>query len=107
MRVLVSRVRARARARSPWLEANSPPHTHIPPLLVPLSVEMKVTHAEMREARLPIAMRDYCAHLLIPLNKCRQATMYLPWKCGHERHEYEKCEYVEHLLAQKRKVESS
>jgi NADH dehydrogenase (ubiquinone) 1 beta subcomplex subunit 7 len=68
---------------------------------------MKATHAEMREARVPIAMRDYCAHLLIPLNKCRQATMYLPWKCGHERHEYEKCEYVEHLLAQKRKVESS
>jgi hypothetical protein len=25
--------------------------------------------------------RDSCAHLLIPLNRCRQAEYYLPWKC--------------------------
>ena len=56
---------------------------------------MKVTHEEMRAAKLPIAFRDYCAHLLIPLNKCRQDTMYMPFKCSHERHEYEKCQYVE------------
>ena len=56
----------------------------------------------MKDARLDIAYRDYCAHLLIPLNKCRQATMYMPWKCGHERHEYEKCEYVEHLYVRGR-----
>lgn len=35
----------------------------------------------MRDARLPLAYRDSCAHLLIPLNKCRRETWYAPWKC--------------------------
>ncbi|KAL5209567.1 hypothetical protein ABZP36_005190 [Zizania latifolia] len=51
------------------------------------------TQAEMAEARLPLPYRDQCAHLLIPLNKCRVAEYYLPWKCEPERHSYEKCQY--------------
>ncbi|KAL2906944.1 NADH dehydrogenase [ubiquinone] 1 beta subcomplex subunit 7 [Bienertia sinuspersici] len=47
----------------------------------------------MVENKVPIPYRDQCAHLLIPLNKCRQAEFYLPWKCENERHSYEKCEY--------------
>lgn len=35
----------------------------------------------MSEARLPLAYRDSCAGLLIPLNRCRVDTCYLPWKC--------------------------
>ena len=35
----------------------------------------------MRDARLPLAYRDSCAHLLIPLNQCRRETWYAPWKC--------------------------
>lgn len=35
----------------------------------------------MRDARVPLAYRDSCAHLLIPLNRCRYETYYLPWKC--------------------------
>ncbi|KAJ9135643.1 hypothetical protein P3X46_032798 [Hevea brasiliensis] len=57
------------------------------------SKTMIATQAEMVEARVPISYRDQCAHLLIPLNKCRQAEFYLPWKCENERHVYEKCEY--------------
>ncbi|EEF40522.1 NADH dehydrogenase [ubiquinone] 1 beta subcomplex subunit 7 [Ricinus communis] len=57
------------------------------------SKPMIATQAEMAEARVPIPYRDQCAHLLIPLNKCRQAEFYLPWKCENERHAYEKCEY--------------
>lgn len=53
------------------------------------------SHEEMKANRLPINFRDYCAHLLIPLNKCRRETGYLPWKCEDERHIYEKCQYVE------------
>jgi hypothetical protein len=30
---------------------------------------MKVTQQEMADALLPIHVRDYCAHILIPLNK--------------------------------------
>ncbi|KAF4120080.1 NADH dehydrogenase (ubiquinone) 1 beta subcomplex subunit 7 [Geosmithia morbida] len=53
------------------------------------------TREEMSEARLPLAYRDSCANLLIPLNKCRRDTWYAPWKCGDERHSYEKCQYDE------------
>ncbi|KAI1490246.1 NADH-ubiquinone oxidoreductase B18 subunit-domain-containing protein [Biscogniauxia mediterranea] len=55
----------------------------------------KATREEMREAKLPLAYRDSCANLLIPLNRCRTETYYLPWKCEDERHSYEKCQYEE------------
>ena len=51
---------------------------------------------ELRKAKVFVGHRDFCAHLLIPLNKCRRKNLYLPWRCEHERHEYEKCEYVEY-----------
>lgn len=35
----------------------------------------------MSAARLPLSYRDTCAHLLIPLNRCRFEEYYLPWKC--------------------------
>ncbi|KAF5442882.1 hypothetical protein F2P56_035494, partial [Juglans regia] len=57
------------------------------------SKKMIATQAEMVEAKVPLPYRDQCAHLLIPLNKCRQSELYLPWKCETERHSYEKCEY--------------
>ncbi|EED19409.1 NADH-ubiquinone oxidoreductase B18 subunit, putative [Talaromyces stipitatus ATCC 10500] len=53
------------------------------------------TQKEMSDARLPLAYRDSCAHLLIPLNRCRRDEYYLPWKCEAERHTYEKCQYEE------------
>ncbi|RFU78626.1 nadh:ubiquinone oxidoreductase, b18 subunit [Trichoderma arundinaceum] len=43
----------------------------------------QATREEMRDARLPLAYRDSCAHLLIPLNKCRRETWYAPWKCTY------------------------
>jgi NADH dehydrogenase (ubiquinone) 1 beta subcomplex subunit 7 len=49
----------------------------------------------MMKAKVPIAYRDYCAHLLIRLNKCRNKHFYMPWACEHERHSYEVCEYNE------------
>ncbi|KAG0172656.1 hypothetical protein DFQ28_007370 [Apophysomyces sp. BC1034] len=55
--------------------------------------EMKATQQDMAKSRIPLEYRDYCAHLLLPLNKCRGETFYLPWKCENERHEYEKCQY--------------
>ncbi|ERN17049.1 NADH dehydrogenase [ubiquinone] 1 beta subcomplex subunit 7 [Amborella trichopoda] len=57
------------------------------------SKKMIATQEEMAEAKVPIPYRDQCAHLLIPLNNCRVAEFYLPWKCENERHTYEKCEY--------------
>lgn len=62
------------------------------------------TQQEMVEARVPLGYRDQCAHLLIPLNKCRVKEYYLPWKCENERHTYEKCEY-ELFMERVRKME--
>ncbi|KAF2220439.1 putative NADH-ubiquinone oxidoreductase B18 subunit [Elsinoe ampelina] len=53
------------------------------------------SNEEMSTAKLPLAYRDSCAHLLIPLNRCRYEQYYLPWKCEDERHSYEKCQYEE------------
>ncbi|KAI8319799.1 hypothetical protein GQ54DRAFT_299073 [Martensiomyces pterosporus] len=63
--------------------------------------EMKISSQEMAEARLPLRYRDYCAHLLVPLNKCRHRTAYMPWKCEEERHAYEKCEYEDFMRRSK------
>ena len=57
--------------------------------------EMIASREDMKRAKLDIGYRDFCAHLLIPLNECRRKSFYLPWKCGHERHVYEKCQYKE------------
>merc|ERR1711934_918706 len=63
--------------------------------------EMKVSMDEMMAERVDPAFRDYCAHLLIPLNQCRRKEWYLPWKCGPERHAYEKCEFDEYMTRMK------
>ena len=51
---------------------------------------------EMAAANLDMVYRDFCAHLLIPLNECRRKSFFLPWKCEHERHAYELCQYQEY-----------
>jgi len=51
---------------------------------------------ELARAKIDIGYRDFCAHLLIPLNECRRANFYLPWRCEHERHTYEKCQYFDY-----------
>jgi len=56
---------------------------------------MHATQEQLRDAKVDLAYRDFCAHLLIPLNDCRKANYFLPWRCGHERHVYEKCQYKE------------
>ena len=57
---------------------------------------MKVTLEEMKAAKVPLVFRDYCAHILIPLNKCRVKSWYSPFKCTDLRHSYEKCQYEEY-----------
>ncbi|KAK3071537.1 hypothetical protein LTR53_008443 [Teratosphaeriaceae sp. CCFEE 6253] len=62
----------------------------------------EATREEMSAARVPLSYRDSCAHLLIPLNKCRYDTYYMPWSCVDERHGYEKCQYEEFKLRVKK-----
>ncbi|KAI9669496.1 MAG: hypothetical protein M1829_005085 [Trizodia sp. TS-e1964] len=73
----------------------SPPTTDSSPAETPSSQSTSATRSEMAAARLPLAYRDSCAGLLIPLNRCRFESYHLPWKCETERHSYEKCQYEE------------
>lgn len=41
----------------------------------------ELSRQEMSDAKIPLAYRDSCADLLVPLNRCRFETYYLPWKC--------------------------
>ena len=63
-----------------------------PPPPFPPPTPQKDLHA----ARVELASRDHCAHLLIPLNECRRKSLYMPWACGDARHAYEKCLYVDY-----------
>ena len=49
----------------------------------------------MKAAQVPLAFRDYCAHILIPLNECRYNHWFSPFQCTDLRHAYEKCQYDE------------
>ncbi|KAI8917437.1 NADH-ubiquinone oxidoreductase B18 subunit-domain-containing protein, partial [Entophlyctis helioformis] len=52
-----------------------------------------ITQAELNKTQIPLAWRDYCAHLLPELNKCRRDSMFMPWKCEEERVTWMKCQY--------------
>ncbi|KXN69476.1 hypothetical protein CONCODRAFT_59317 [Conidiobolus coronatus NRRL 28638] len=54
---------------------------------------MQVSPKELKDNRVPLHWRDYCAHLVIPLNKCRYDNYYKTWACQDEKHAYEKCQY--------------
>ncbi|ETW84650.1 hypothetical protein HETIRDRAFT_314750 [Heterobasidion irregulare TC 32-1] len=56
---------------------------------------------ELKTNKVPIAWRDQCSALLIPLNVCRKDKYYLPWECENERHAYEKCQYDDYVRRMK------
>ena len=68
---------------------------------------MHATQAQLKDAKVDLAYRDFCAHLLIPLHECRTANYFLPWRCEHERHVYEKCQYKEWRRARARRRRST
>jgi NADH dehydrogenase (ubiquinone) 1 beta subcomplex subunit 7 len=49
----------------------------------------------MKSNKIPLEYRDRCARLLVPLTKCRRENYFLPWRCSDERHNYEKCQYLD------------
>ena len=65
--------------------------------------------ALLKKEQVPIAYRDKCAHLLVPLNRCRRETWFSPNQCGTQRHLYEECQYIawEHRCEAKQKMEAA
>eukprot|EP00512_Aurantiochytrium_limacinum_P001862 CAMPEP_0171484632 /NCGR_PEP_ID=MMETSP0958-20121227/108_1 /TAXON_ID=87120 /ORGANISM="Aurantiochytrium limacinum, Strain ATCCMYA-1381" /LENGTH=73 /DNA_ID=CAMNT_0012017353 /DNA_START=57 /DNA_END=278 /DNA_ORIENTATION=- len=58
--------------------------------------ELPIDREELKRNQIDIAYRDFCSHLLVPLNKCRREHGFAMWQCDHERHAYEKCQYEEY-----------
>jgi NADH dehydrogenase (ubiquinone) 1 beta subcomplex subunit 7 len=48
----------------------------------------------LKREKVPIAVWDNCAHLLVELNRCRRQTFFNPDYCQHQRHIYEECQYI-------------
>ncbi len=57
-----------------------------------------MTEEEMRRAKIPLHLRDYCAHLLPTLHNCIRDNKFSPSACKMERMAYDKCQYDEYLL---------
>ncbi|CAL4063667.1 unnamed protein product [Meganyctiphanes norvegica] len=62
---------------------------------------MVATQEEMEKAKIPLAERDYCAHLLINYRNCRQNVWPFAYQCAHEKHEYLNCQYDDYVLRMK------
>ena len=49
-------------------------------------------------ARIPVNRRDYCAHHLIDLQRCKRENFPFLGKCEHFTHEWNECQNQEYLL---------
>ena len=78
------------------IDNNQEPSTKVTSVLITFTIlEMMISDEELAKERIPLAARDYCAHLLVDLNRCRRKNFYLPFKCTEEKHNYEQCLYKE------------
>ncbi|XP_060038411.1 NADH dehydrogenase [ubiquinone] 1 beta subcomplex subunit 7 [Erinaceus europaeus] len=63
--------------------------------------EMVATARQMSEAQLPLAQRDYCAHHLLRLLKCKRDAFPDILRCRPERHAWELCEHRDYVMRMK------
>lgn len=56
---------------------------------------MVATQQEMNDAQLVLQQRDYCAHYLIKLLKCKRDSFPNFLACKHEQHDWDYCEHLE------------
>nr|XP_032637287.1 NADH dehydrogenase [ubiquinone] 1 beta subcomplex subunit 7 isoform X1 [Chelonoidis abingdonii] len=62
---------------------------------------MVATQQQMNDAQLPLEQRDYCAHYLIKLMKCKRDNFPNFLACQHERHEWDYCEHLDYVMRMK------
>ncbi|XP_017375764.1 NADH dehydrogenase [ubiquinone] 1 beta subcomplex subunit 7 [Cebus imitator] len=63
--------------------------------------EMVATQQQMMDAQLRLQLRDYCAHYLIRLLKCKRDNFPNILACKHERHDWEYCEHQDYVMRMK------
>lgn len=62
---------------------------------------MVATQQEMNNAQLTLQQRDYCAHYLIRLLKCKRDSFPNFLACKHERHDWDYCEHMDYVKRMK------
>ncbi|XP_058917899.1 NADH dehydrogenase [ubiquinone] 1 beta subcomplex subunit 7 [Kogia breviceps] len=63
--------------------------------------EMVATQQEMNDAQLALQQRDYCAHYLIRLLKCKRDHFPSFLACKQEQHGWDHCEHVDYVKRMK------
>nr|XP_002828842.2 NADH dehydrogenase [ubiquinone] 1 beta subcomplex subunit 7 isoform X2 [Pongo abelii] len=63
--------------------------------------EMVATQQEMMDAQLRLQLRDYCAHYLIRLLKCKRDSFPNMLACKQQRHDWEYCEHRDYVMRMK------
>ena len=63
--------------------------------------KMQMSEEEMMANRIHPSFRDFCAQLLVPLNKCRREHYYAPWECTEERNIYKACKWNDQIRRKK------
>lgn len=62
---------------------------------------MVATQQQMNDAQLVLQQRDYCAHHLIRLLKCKRDSFPNFLACKHERHAWDHCEHLDYVMRMK------
>ncbi|KAM9244225.1 NADH dehydrogenase [ubiquinone] 1 beta subcomplex subunit 7 [Dugong dugon] len=63
--------------------------------------EMVATQQQMNDAQLVLQQRDYCAHYLIRLLKCKRDSFPNFLACKHEQHDWDYCEHLDYVSRMK------
>ncbi|XP_070272262.1 NADH dehydrogenase [ubiquinone] 1 beta subcomplex subunit 7 [Myotis yumanensis] len=63
--------------------------------------EMVATQQQMNDAQLVLQQRDYCAHYLIRLLKCKRDSFPNFLACKHEQHDWDYCEHLDYVKRMK------
>ncbi|MBV98184.1 NADH dehydrogenase [ubiquinone] 1 beta subcomplex subunit 7, partial [Eschrichtius robustus] len=62
---------------------------------------MVATQQEMNDAQLVLQQRDYCAHYLIRLLRCKRDSFPNFLACKHEQHDWDSCEHLDYVKRMK------
>ncbi|XP_051558733.1 NADH dehydrogenase [ubiquinone] 1 beta subcomplex subunit 7-like [Myxocyprinus asiaticus] len=62
---------------------------------------MVATQEQMNMAMLPVEQRDYCAHHLLKLMKCKRDNFPNFLACKHERHDWDYCQHQDYVMRMK------
>ncbi|XP_060083244.1 NADH dehydrogenase [ubiquinone] 1 beta subcomplex subunit 7-like [Ylistrum balloti] len=63
--------------------------------------EPTLTYEEMVAYKIPEEFRDYCAHHYAELQKCFRKHMPFGYRCSHEKHHWDDCQFDEFVIRMK------